>query len=76
MNKKVLKFAKENGYKGAEKKISWNGYEVYEPIYGKRAAHTGYPLVILLKGDEIRLSTEAESLEILDVLYPDSSDGE
>lgn len=70
MSERVTEFAKENGYKGAEKKISWNGYEVYEPIYGNRSACTGYPLVILVKGDEIRLSTDDEALEILDILYP------
>lgn len=74
----VEEFAQDNGYKGAkETKLVFNGYKVYEPTFSKNStAYVGYPLVILVKGDDMRLSTEDESLEILDILYPPEEDEE
>lgn len=66
---KVIEFAKKNGYDGAEPCGEWRGYEVYEPTFedsGKELAIVGLPLVILVKGEEIRMSTPDESLERLD----------
>ena len=42
----------------------WKGYEVYEPVYNK-PIEIGAPLVVLVKGDEVRLSTPEESFEYL-----------
>lgn len=58
----VKKFAEENGYATAYKLDPWNGYEVYEPIMDEGAiSYTGVPLIILVKGDEIRMSTPEEA---------------
>lgn len=48
-----------------EKSIPWKGYEVYEPVYNE-TMYIGLPLVILAKGDEVRISTDEESREYLD----------
>lgn len=48
-----------------EKSIPWKGYEVYEPVYNE-TVYIGLPLVILAKGDEVRISTDEESREYLD----------
>ena len=45
--------------------LNWNGYQVFEPKYFKMT-YIGYPLVVLVKGDEVRISTAEESLEYLD----------
>ena len=55
--------------KGAKESIVWNGFKVYEPIYEKNA-FIGYPLVILVKDNNARISTPDESLDYLD--YKDS----
>ena len=47
------------------KGYDWNGYEVYELEFDKKSC-VGLPLVILVKGEEVRLSTPDESLEYLD----------
>ena len=44
----------------------WKGYNVYSPNYNKDVT-IGYPYVILAKKGEMRLSTEKESVELLDV---------
>jgi hypothetical protein len=68
----VKRFARSCGYDSAKpSKTKWNEYDVYEPIYSKSGvAFTGYPYVILVKGKEIRMSTEEESLKILSIMYP------
>ncbi|MBE5743145.1 MAG: hypothetical protein E7358_00315 [Clostridiales bacterium] len=38
---------------------SWNGYEVYEPIY-KEEYIGGHPKIVLVKDGEVRLSTSEE----------------
>ena len=77
MNSEILKFAKKAGFDNAELKyVKWKGYTVYEPKYDiKGTAYVGYPSVILVKGSEIRMSNAEESLEILDLLYPDDDAG-
>lgn len=63
---KIKSFAKENGYTDVEYLNSWNGYEVYEPImFEDEVAYIGLPLVILVKDDQIRMSTPEESMEQL-----------
>lgn len=74
----VEEFAIDNGYDGAkETDVIYNGYKVWEPTFkGSGTCFTGYPLVILVKGDDIRLSTEDESLEILSIMYPNEDEEE
>ena len=48
-----------------KKSIPWKGYEVYEPVYDA-PVYIGLPLVILAKGDEVRIGTVEESREYLD----------
>lgn len=45
----------------------WKNYNVYEPIYSwdEEPSYTGYPLMILEKEDELRLTTPEEALELL-----------
>lgn len=50
---------------GVKDPVEWNGYQVYVPIY-KKPSFIGYPFVILVKGDEARISTAEESLDFLD----------
>ncbi len=45
----------------------YKGYEVWEPDMSRAGTYTGYPYVILVKGDHARLSTIEESLKILDL---------
>lgn len=70
--KQVLKYAKKRGYDKVEKyDIVWNGYEVWHPSFnGNGVAIIGFPLVILVKGNEIRMSTPDESIEVLKLRYP------
>jgi len=77
-DKQVLKYAKIRGYDKVEKyDIAWNGYDVWHPGFkGNGVPIIGYPLVILVKGDEIRMSSKDESLEILDYLFPNTEDDE
>ena len=43
----------------------WKGYEVYIPVYLKPVC-IGLPYVILVKGNNVRLSTDKEAMEFLD----------
>lgn len=61
----VLKYAKENGYEDVEAAGKWNGYEVYYPIYSEVVAYVGLPYAILVKGNEIRMTDEKESFEVM-----------
>ena len=61
---KVIEFAKKQGYDSAKQLDDWNGYEVYEPLFdGEEVAFVGLPLLILVKGDKIRMSTEDEAFK-------------
>lgn len=72
---KILNFAKEKGYDNVEYAGKWRGYEVYKPgvDYGteKEPAIIGLPLIILVKGNEIKLSTVDEAFAYLDSLPDD-----
>lgn len=69
----VIAFAKQNGYKTAEKLNNWNGYECYEPIMNEKdTSFIGPPLLILVKGESIRMSTVDEAYQQMD----DSDDEE
>lgn len=76
--KQVISFAQRNGYETVEKLNNWNGYECYEPIMdSKKETELGPPLLILVKGDKIRMSTPDEAFQQLDECYPgeDENDG-
>ena len=64
---KIIAFAKENGYDGVEPLGKWRGYDAYEPVFdgGEEGelAYVGPPLMILVKGDKIRMSTVEEAYE-------------
>lgn len=63
---KVIEFAKKQGYESVEKLEKWKEYDVYEPIYkNDEVSIIGMPLLILVKGEEIRMSTVEEALEQL-----------
>ena len=65
--KKILKFAEENGYTGAVYLNEWRGYSCYEPTIGDDGvAFIGLPLIIMVKGDEIRMSTPDEAMKHID----------
>ena len=65
----VIKFAKKNGYDRAEYDTKWRGYDVYLPIIdGKQdeIVCIGPPIIILVKGEKIRLSSPDEAFEYID----------
>jgi hypothetical protein len=63
----ILKFAQKQGYDNIEYVEEWRGYQVYAPIFNsKEMLYIGLPYVILVKDNEIRMSTPDESLERLD----------
>lgn len=65
--KDVIAFAKKNGYETAKKLNNWNGYECYEPIMdSKKESAVGPPLLILVKGESIRMSTPDEAFKQMD----------
>lgn len=62
-DERILAFAKEQGYDGAEYVRRWNGLEVYQPTFqceGDDVPAVGLPCVILVDGDSIRLSAPEE----------------
>ncbi|CAL7909873.1 hypothetical protein [Fusobacterium necrophorum] len=61
---KIVEFAKNQGYDNVKFLKQWNGYSCYEPYFSDGISFTGLPLVILVKEDEIRMSTPEESMEI------------
>lgn len=48
-----------------ERGKDWNGYSVFIPRYNDEA-FVGLPLVVLVNGDEARLSTPEEGMEYLE----------
>lgn len=68
MNKKeITAFAKKQGYDGVLPLGKWKDYECYEPFFenatDEEPAEVGPPLIVLVKGDEIRMSTVDEAYE-------------
>lgn len=62
--KDILAFGEKIGYNNLERGSDWRGFEVYQPVYpGKDIVYAGLPFVVLVKGDEIHLSTPEEALE-------------
>ena len=65
--KQVISFVQRNGYETVEKLNNWNGYECYEPIMdSKKETAVGPPLLILVKGEKIRMSTPDEAFQQMD----------
>ena len=66
----IIEFAKKNGYDGVLPLGKWREYDAYEPTFkgssAKKPAFVGPPLLILVKGDEIRMSTEEEAFQQMD----------
>jgi hypothetical protein len=64
---KVKAFAKEQGYDDAVYLEKWKGFDVYEPVFnGDDVSIVGVPLIILVKGDVVRMSTVDEAFEQLE----------
>lgn len=72
---KIREAIKGLGAQKYKKLTPYGDYEVYEPVYDETVC-VGYPLVVLVKGEEIRYSTDEESLEILEMNYPNEEDVE
>lgn len=69
--KQVISFAQKNGYETVEKLNNWGDYECYEPIMdSKKETAVGPPLLLLVKGDKIRMSTPDEAFQQLDECNP------
>lgn len=61
----ILSFAKELEYDNIRKmKITYKGYTVYKVIFNGGVACVGLPLCVLVKGEEIRMTTPEEACEI------------
>lgn len=61
---KINEFATAHGYDGAIYLKEWQGYSCYEPFSDDEASCMGLGSVILVKGDEIRMSTTQEAMQI------------
>lgn len=61
-------FAIEQGYKYVLLFGNWKGFDVYEPLIGCEPAEIGLPQMILVKENQVRLSTVEEAFQILDEL--------
>lgn len=72
---KILEFAKKQGYDGVEPLGQWRGYDIFEPTLDQASeeepAIVGPPLMIMVQGETIRMSTEEESFEQIDDLTAD-----
>ncbi len=64
VKEKILDILSELNADDYEEDRSWNGYKVYIPVYDE-VVTVGLPYVILVKGDEVRLSTDKEAMEFL-----------
>lgn len=68
--KAIVAFAQKNGYDGVSSLGKWKEYDAYEPTFKgtseSEPAFTGPPLMILVKGEEIRMSTIEEAYEQMD----------
>lgn len=60
----IIKFAQSIGYLGVKKIGQWREFDAYEPIFTEDGvAYVGQPLMILVKGNEIRMSTVEEAFQ-------------
>ena len=65
MIEKVKRYAVEHGYNDVKKIESWKGYDIYEPLLHDDAI-IGIPLLIMVKGNKIRMSTIKEAFDYMD----------
>lgn len=66
---KIIEFVKQWGYDNVEYETKWKGYKCYRAIRDtEEALYTGLPLVIMVKGDEIRAANADEVMEYLQKL--------
>lgn len=67
---KILAFAKKQGYDGIEPLGKWKNYDCYEPIINNTSENNpsfvGPPLIILVQGEKVRMSTVDESFQQMD----------
>lgn len=73
MDERVLAELKKLGTTDAERAPDFNGYEVFKPVYRQDVA-IGLPLIVLKKGDEVRISTPDEAFAFLDANYADEDE--
>lgn len=66
--KSVMDFAEKQGYESAYLVLKWKGYDVYQPVYSDEMSYIGLPLMILVKGEKIRMTTPDEAFEIFDIM--------
>lgn len=66
--KSVMDFAEKQGYESAYLVLKWNGYDVYQPVFSDEMSYIGLPLMILVKGEKIRMTTPDEAFEIFDIM--------
>jgi hypothetical protein len=60
---KIKAFAREQGYDDVMYLTKWRGYDCYEPIFkDTEVAYVGLPLMIMVQGETIRMSTVDEAL--------------
>lgn len=65
--REIIKFAEECGYTGAVYLNEWRGYSCYEPTFSDEGiSHVGLPLIIMVKDNEIRMSTPEEAMQHVD----------
>jgi hypothetical protein len=71
--KQAKNIARASIYDDARYLGTWNGYEVYEPIFNDKEVHyTGFPQFILAKDDAFRWpNNHTESIAIMDKFYAD-----
>jgi hypothetical protein len=63
----VKEFAKQQGYDDVLPIGKWKDFDAYEPVFdGEDASFIGVPLMVLVKGNSIRMSTVEEAFEQLD----------
>ena len=76
--KEITAFAKKQGYDGVSPLGKWRGYDCYEPTFKgtdeENPAIVGPPLMILVKGNEIRMSTVEEAYEQMDEVEDEDSE--
>ena len=65
INRKLEELKNELAAQGFELGKDWNGYQVYIPQYSQKT-YVGLPFIVLVKGDEVRVSTVEESMDYLE----------
>lgn len=74
----IIAFAKKQGYDGAVPLGKWREYDAYEPTFKgtteEAPAIVGPPLLILVKGEEIRMSTIEEAYAQIDEAEDEDSE--